>query len=228
MDIKKLLFENQDTDYKAFHAKLVPNIDSDKIIGVRLPVLRKIAREAAKRNAKIGDFYYEERMLRGLVIGYKNCSIRARLKSLKEFIPLIDNWAVCDCSCAGFKFTNSNKKEVWNFIQPYITGSEYEARFAVVMIMDYFLDNEYADASIEILSHIASDKYYVNMAVAWALSVAFVKYRSKILPLIENNLLNDIIRKMTIQKICDSYRVDKETKQYLRKLKKVRKEGSVL
>ncbi|MGN0521839.1 MAG: DNA alkylation repair protein [Eubacterium sp.] len=187
---------------------------------MRLPVLRKIAKDAVKYNADIGDYYYEERMLRGLAIGYKKCGIDEYLMLIKEFVPLIDNWAVCDSCCSGFKFTNKNKAVVWDFIQPYLNGSEYEIRFAVVMMMDYFLDDEYIDRVLEILPYISSDKYYVNMAVAWALSVAFVKYQDKTMPIIERGALNDTVAKMTVRKICDSYRVDKGTKEYLKNMKK--------
>lgn len=219
MNVRDELFKHQDIGYKNFHSKLIPNVPTDEIIGVRVPVLRKIAKQALKENADVASKYYEEKMLRGFMAGYRKCSIDEHLKELAEFIPLIDNWAVCDCSCSTFKFTEKNREEVWEFIQPYLSGNEYDIRFAVVMIMDYYLTDEYIDRAIDILFSIKSDLYYVNMAVAWAVSVAYVKYENKILPLLESKTLPDWVHNKAIQKICESYRVEKDKKSYLRTLK---------
>lgn len=219
MNVREELFKNQDLEYKAFQSKLIPNVLPDKIIGVRVPVLRKIAKQAVKENADVQLDYYEEAMVKGFTVGYKKCSIDEYLTELKTFVPLIDNWAVCDCACSTFKFTEKNKETVWSFIQPYLNGSEYDIRFAVVMIMDYFLTDDYIDRSLEILTSIRSDFYYVNMAVAWAISVAYVKYEEKTLYIIKNRLLPVWVHNKAIQKICESYRVDKKTKEYLRTLK---------
>lgn len=219
MNVREELFKNQDLEYKAFQSKLIPNVSPDKIIGVRVPVLRKIAKQAVKENADVQLDYYEEAMVKGFTVGYKKCSIDEHLTELKAFVPLIDNWAVCDCACSTFKFTEKNKETVWSFIQPYLNGSEYDIRFAVVMIMDYFLTDDYIDRSLEILTSIRSDYYYVNMAVAWAISVAYVKYEEKTLYIIKNRLLPVWVHNKAIQKICESYRVDKRTKEYLRTLK---------
>lgn len=219
MNVRDELFKHQDISYKNFHSKLIPNVPADEIIGVRVPVLRKIAKQALKEKAGVGSKYYEEKMLRGFMAGYRKCSIDEHLKELAEFIPLIDNWAVCDCSCSTFKFTEKNREEVWEFIQPYLSGNEYDIRFAVVMIMDYYLTDEYIDRAIDILFSIKSDLYYVNMAVAWAVSVAYVKYENKILPLLESKTLPDWVHNKAIQKICESYRVEKDKKSYLRTFK---------
>lgn len=219
MNVREELFKNQDLEYKAFHSKLIPNVSPDRIIGVRVPVMRKIAKQAAAENAEISDYYYDEIMVKGLAAGFRKCSIEEHLTQLKAFIPLIDNWAVCDCCCSSFKFTEKNREEVWKFIQPYLTGSEYEVRFAVVMIMDYFLTDEYIDRSLDILCSVKSEYYYVNMAVAWAVSSAYVKYKKKTLPLLEGKVLPVWVHNKAIQKICDSYRVDKAEKDYLKTLK---------
>lgn len=219
MNVRDELFHNQDLEYKAFQAKLIPNVPSEKIIGVRVPVLRKLAKQVLKENADVGAEYYEEKMLRGFVVGYRKCSLEEHLKELTEFIPLIDNWAVCDCSCSTFKFAEKNREEVWAFIQPYLSGSEYDIRFAVVMIMNYYLTDEYIDRAIDILFSIKSDLYYVNMAVAWAISVAYIKYENKILSLLESKVLPAWVHNKAIQKICESYRVEKDKKKYLRTIK---------
>lgn len=219
MNVREELFRNQDSEYKAFHAKLIPNIAPDKIIGVRVPVLRKIAKQAVKENADVQLDYYDEMMVKGFTVGYKKCALEEHLADLKAFVPLIDNWAVCDCACSTFKFAEKNREEVWAFIQPYLNGGEYEIRFAVVMIMDYFLTDDYIDKSLEILSSVKSEYYYVNMALAWAISVAYVKYEDKTLPILQNRQLPVWVHNKSIQKICESYRVKKQTKEYLRTLK---------
>lgn len=220
MSVREELFKNQDAEYADFHSRLVPNLPRERIIGVRIPVLRKIAKQAAKEDEEISDYYYEEVMVRGMKIGYEKCSIEKHLADLKGFVPLIDNWAVCDCCCSTYKFTQKNMTAVWDFIQPYFDGCEYEIRFAVVMMMDYFLTDEFIDAVLEKLVSLKTDKYYVNMAISWALSVAFVKYESKVQKIINDNLLSEWVHNKTIQKICESYRVSKETKDKLKEQKR--------
>lgn len=219
MNVREELFKNQDLKYKSFNAKLTPNVPADEMIGVRVPILRKIAKQAVKENADVCTDYFEEKMVKGFTIGYRKCSIDEHLKELREFIPLIDSWAVCDCTCSTLKFTEKNREAVWNFIQPYLTGGEYDIRFAVVMIMDYFLTDAYIDKSLAILTSIKSDYYYVNMAAAWAISVAYIKYEKKTLPILEGRVLPVWVHNKTIQKICESYRVDKQAKEYLKTLK---------
>lgn len=219
MSLRDELFSNQDLDYKAFHSKLLPNINADDIIGVRIPVLRKIAKSIAKNNVDFPIEYYEEKMIKGFLIGYKKCSIDERLKELAEFVPLIDNWAVCDCVCSTLKFTEKNREEVWDFLMQYKNGSEYDVRFLVVMLMDYYLVDEYIDRVNDILLSIDRKEYYINMAVAWALSVEFVKYEGKVMDIFEKKMLPIWVHNKAIQKTCESFRVSKETKAYIRTLK---------
>ena len=221
MNVREELFKNQDLKYKEFHSKLVPNIDSNKIIGVRIPQLRKIGKALPDNHFDWN--YYEEVMLHGFYIGYAKLPYEERLTLLDEFVPKIDNWAVCDCVCSSLKFVNKSKSEFLEYLKKYMTSErEYEIRFALVMLMDYYIDDEYSDFAVEYFKSIQSDYYYVNMAAAWALSVAFVKYREKVLPLIENNVLTKEIHNMTISKIRDSFRVDKETKAYLKTLRRTK------
>lgn len=219
MNVREELFKKQDLEYRDFHSKLVPTIEKDKIIGVRLPELRKIGKRLSDN-----DFawdYYEEIMLHGFYIGYAKLSFEERLALLDEFVPEIDNWAVCDCVCSTLKFINKSKVDFLEYLKKYMySGREYEIRFATVVLMDYYIDDEYIDFTIDYLKSTVSDHYYVNMAVAWALSVAFVKYRDKVMPIIESGTLTKEIHNMTISKIRDSFRVDKETKAYLKVLRR--------
>ena len=215
MNVREELFKHQDIKYRDFHKKLIPNIKEEKIIGVRLPVLRKIG-----KSLKTCDFpwdYYEEVMLHGFYIGYARLPLDKRLLLLDEFVPRIDNWAICDCTASTLKFIDKHKEDFLHYLGKYMkSDKEYEIRFATVILLDYYLDDVYFDFSLNYLNSIQSDFYYVNMAAAWALCDAFVKDREKVMPLIENTSLSREIHNMTISKIRDSYRVDKETKDYLK------------
>ncbi|MCC8074207.1 MAG: DNA alkylation repair protein [Clostridiales bacterium] len=220
MDIIKELFKLRDNEYGDFQSKLMPNVKRENIIGVRIPNLRVLAKRAVNESCTFGDMkYYEEKLLYGMIIGYRKCGIDDYLKELEVFVPLIDNWAICDCACSTYKFAVKYQKEVWKFLQKYTAGSEYEVRFVVVMMMDYFINDEYIDKVIEYLKSLKRSEYYINMAAAWAMSVIYVKYKSKALPVIEGKALPIWVHNKTIQKICESKRVDKSDKEYLKTLK---------
>ena len=220
MNVREELFANMDLEFKRFHTRLVPNINPDRIIGVRIPVLRKIARKITDNSF---DWeYYEECMLHGLFIGYSRLSYDERLNLLDEFVPKIDNWAVCDSVCSTLKFIDKNKSSFLEYLKKYMfSENEYEKRFAIVVLMDYYITDEYADFVTDYLKSIKSDFYYVNMAAAWALSFVFIKYQNKVMPLLEKSVLSDEINNMTVSKIRDSLRVDKATKEYIKQFKRV-------
>ena len=220
-DIREKLFELQDKKYQEFHSKLCPNVED--IIGVRIPILRRLAKQIAKENPK--EFlektpkYYEERMLQGFVIGYMKAELKEKLDYLDRFVPMIDNWAVCDCCVSTYKFTNKYPKEMWKYIQKYLSSHrEFELRFAIIMIMDYYLTREYIDQAI--YDSIQNEGYYVKMGVAWALSMAYVKFPEKTMRLLQNNHLDDFTYNKALQKMIESYQIDKETKQRLKEMKR--------
>lgn len=219
MNLREELFNNQDLEYKAFHSRLVPTVKPDKIIGVRIPVLRKIAKNLAKEKTEFSSEYYEEIMVKGFLIGYQKCDIDERLKAMADFVPMIDNWAVCDCVCSTLKFTEKNREAVWDFLMQYIDGTEYEVRFLVVMLMNYYLVDEYIDRVNDVLLSIDREEYYINMALAWALSVEFVKYENTVMEIFEKRMLPVWVHNKAIQKTCESFRVSKEMKSYLRTIK---------
>lgn len=220
MNLREELFENQDIEYREFHKRLVPDVDEDLIIGVRVPVLRALARKAKKENAENLCHYYEERMVLGFVIGLKKCSIDEHKADIMSFVPYIDNWAICDCCCSSLKFVKEYRQEFWDFILSFIGKGEYETRFGVVMLMDYYITDEYIDRVLDVLSGIKSDYYYVNMAVAWALSVAFCSYEEKTEQLLSSGVLPVFVQNKTIQKIRESNRVSKSAKDRILKYKK--------
>lgn len=218
------LFALADTKYKEFHSGLCPN--TDNIIGVRIPKLRELAKTIAKQEGieflqKIDTTYYETLMLYGMVIGYAKLTLEERQKYLDIFVPEIDNWAVCDCCTSTYKFTNQNMAQMWEYIQKYLhSGKEFEIRFAVIMMLDYYLTDEYIDQVLEYLNNIRHDGYYVKMGVAWAISIAFIKYEEKTRKLLRQNKLDDFTYNKALQKIIESNRVSKEVKDAIRKMKR--------
>ena len=218
MDVRKELLMLADAQYGDFQKKLVPGFDESRILGVRIPQLRKLGKKLD--NDDFAWDYYEEVMLHGFYIGYKKLDFEARLTLLDEFIPRIDNWAVCDCAVSSMRFIEKARAPFLEYLQKYMDSErEYELRFAVVVLMDYYLTDEYIDMALAYLQSLRSDFYYVNMAVAWALSVAFVRYRDRVLPILEAKTISREVQNMTIGKIRDSLRVDKEMKQYVKTLR---------
>ena len=225
--IKRKLFELSDQKYKEFHGGLCPG--TENIIGVRVPVLRKYEQELFKEKdwkqtiEEIDNEYYEEIMIQGMLIGQvKNENINTILKYVEEYVPKIDNWAICDVFCAGLKITKKYKKEMWKFIQKYLkSDKEFEIRFAVVMILDYYIDEEYLKEDFKIFDNIKHEGYYVKMAVAWAISICLIKYYEDTLEYLKKSKIDNWTYNKAIQKAIESYRISDERKQELRKIKKI-------
>lgn len=223
-NLREYLYEAVDEKYREFHSSLCPNVND--ILGVRIPKLREIAKTIAKDNPiefleKYVCEFYEEKMIYGLVIGYMKADLETRIKYLNKFVPMIDNWAVCDCACSTYKFTQKNMEEMFEYIKKYVfSNKEFEVRFACIMLMDYFLIDEYIDEVFQIFNNIKLDKYYVEMAIAWAISVAFIKNEKKTREFLANNTLSVNTFNKALQKIIESNRVDDKTKDEMRKMKR--------
>lgn len=225
-EIKKKLFELADEKYKKFHSNLCPG--TNNIIGVRVPVLRNYAKELFNKYNwkdiinKIDNEFYEEIMLQGMIIGLaKNEDIHSILKYVENYIPKIDNWAICDVFCAGLKIVKKNKEEVWEFIKKYLKSSqEFEIRVAIVLILDYYIDDKYLEKDFEIFESIKHEGYYVKMAVAWAISICLIKYYDKTIQYLKQSRLDNWTYNKAIQKAIESYRISESQKEYLRKIKK--------
>lgn len=222
--VRRRLLELADGRYREFHGGLLPGVDN--ILGVRVPDLRKLAKEIAK-----GDWeafllendreWYEKDMLQGLVTASAKMEFDRRLELTREFIPRINNWAVCDIFCGSFKEAKKHKEEVWEFLQPYLKSKEeYELRFGVVMLLSHFVEEAYLERAFAAFDAIDSDAYYVRMAVAWAVSVYFVHFPEESMKYLKNNQLDNWTYNKAIQKITESYRVEKEMKELLRGMKR--------
>lgn len=222
-NIRKQLFKLQDLKYKKFQSKLCPNVD--KIIGVRIPKLRNIAKKIALKDydsflRNSSDEYYEELVLQGLVIGYAKITIKETFKYLKIFVPKINSWAVCDTTCSNLKITKKYLSEMWEFLEQYINSNkEFDIRFALVMYLNYFLSDEYIDDILKKIDNIKNKDYYVQMAIAWLISFAYIKQKEKTEKFLQNNNLDKFTLNKAIQKICESYRVTENEKNRLRKYK---------
>lgn len=222
------LFDLQDLKYREFHSNLC--LGANNIIGIRIPILRKYAKELISMYPleelleNIGNEYYEEIMLKGILIGIsKEKNINKLMNYIEKFITEIDNWAVCDTFCAGLKITKKYKKEMWQFIQKYTkSNKEFEVRFAIVMILDYYIEDEYLEKDLKIFNENKNNKYYVQMAVAWAISLCIIKYYDRTVEFLKSNKckLDKFTFNKSIQKAIESYRISSEEKEVLRNLKK--------
>ena len=226
IDIEKELFELQDKKYQEFQKKLCPGTES--IIGIRVPILRNYAKELLKKYdfkelmECVNDNYYEEIMLQGMLIGSAKEKFDVIIKYIEAFIPKIDNWAVCDTFCTGLKITKKHKDEMWEFIQKYLKSKkEFEVRFGIVMILGYFIDEEHLENNFKIFNSIKVDKYYVQMAVAWAISICLIRYYDRTVKYLQEEAdLDSFTYNKSIQKAIESYRISKEQKDFLRNMKK--------
>ena len=221
--VQQDLFTMQDLKYRDFHAKLMPTVEKESVIGVRVPVLRTYAKkfgktEEAKQFLEILPHqYYEENNLHGLLIeqmkDYELC-----IEELERFLPHIDNWATCDLLAVRTvkNHLNSYIKKIDRWLESeYI----YTIRFGINMLMRYYLEEEFKLEYPGKVAAIRSEEYYVNMARAWYFATALAKKYDQVLPFLEEQKMDVWTHNKTIQKAIESYRITPEQKEYLRTLK---------
>lgn len=223
--IRNKVLSLKDEEYRNFHSNLCPGINN--IIGVRVPILRNLLKELLTKYSfyelynSIGTLYYEEIMLKGMLLGKYKGDFEKLLTYIKEYIPLIDNWAICDTFCSGLKITKKYKKEMRDFILKYKdSNKEFELRFMIVMILDYYIEKEYLSENFEIFEKIKNNSYYVEMSIAWALSICLIKYYDETISYLKRCNLNNFVYNKTISKACDSYRIDNKKKNELRNMRR--------
>lgn len=221
--IEAELKKHSDEAYQKFSASLLPGINN--IIGVRLPELRRLARRLARTDwrqnlHKLSDDTFEEIMLQGMVIGYADCPIEERLELIRGFVPKIDNWSVCDSFCSGLKSVRSERGRCFQFLQPYLKStSEFEQRFAAVMLLDYYIDEEWILRTIKALKEIDAQDYYAKMAVSWALAECYLSFPKETTPVICDDKLDLAVRQKALQKIIQSRTISPQTRDAIRALK---------
>ena len=222
--IEKILFNNQDIKYRDFNSKLIPNIDKDKIIGVRMPILRKIAKDIYLNNyideflSELPHKYQEENILHGLILGLKYKDIDILLDKLDIFLPYIDNWAVTDVISS--KIFKKYPDKVYDRVKIWLNSEyEYVIRFGVVTLLQFYLDDNFKLEELELVNEIDSDYFYVRMAIAWFYSFALIKQYDRTIGYFEDRVLDKWIHNKSIQKAIESYRISDDKKEYLRILK---------
>lgn len=222
--INKMLFDNQDLEYRDFNAKLIPNIDKEKIIGVRIPIIRKIAKDIVNCDY-IDDFldelphkYQEENILHGIILSLKYKDIDILLDKLDQFLIYADNWGITDVISP--KLFKKYPSEVYEKIKIWIkSDNEYVIRFGVVSLLQFYLDDNFIVEELELVRNINNNYFYVNMAIAWFYSFALIKQYDDTIKYFEDKKLDKWIHNKSLQKAIESYRISSDVKEYLRSLK---------
>ncbi|MCH3988273.1 MAG: DNA alkylation repair protein [Lachnospiraceae bacterium] len=222
--IRAELEKRADEKYRKFSAGLLPGVNS--ILGVRLPELRKMAKQLARSDwrenlRQLSDDTFEEIMLQGIMIGCVSCPAEERLELIREFVPKIDNWSVCDSFCTGLKFVKSEKERVFSFLQPFfVSEKEFEQRFAAVILLDYYIDETWLSRTVKALEQINAKQYYAKMAVAWAMAECYLHFPDEVMPVLRQNRLDPEVRQKTLQKIIESRTISQDTREEIRAMKK--------
>ena len=225
--IREKLKELSEPEYAKFNKKLCPDTKK-QVLGIRIPKLRVLAKEILKEedwrnfieNADINCF--EETILKGLVIAYSKIDLKEKLILVKEFIPNMDSWAITDTFCPTLKIKPKELEEIWNFILPYTKSKkEFEARFSIIMMLNYYITEEYVDKVIKAIDEIENDAYYVQMSKAWLIAEIGIKFNEKAMRYLEGeNKLDKFTYNKSLQKMIESYRISDETKTMLKNMKK--------
>ena len=234
-NVKGKLISLGDEKLKKFNQKLCPDTKR-KIIGIRIPVLRNFAKQLIKEtninsNQKekldillknLDDEYLEEIIVQGFLIGYSKLDIEEKLIYVKEFVPKMDSWIVSDTFVPTLKIKQEDLEKVLEFIKPYFkSNQEFEVRFAVIMLLDYYITEKYVDEVIKILDNINHDGYYVKMGVAWCLAEIGIKFNDKLMLYLKGkNKLDKFTFNKTLQKMIESYRIDDKQKTTLKEMKR--------
>jgi 3-methyladenine DNA glycosylase AlkD len=229
MNVAELLFEKQDLKYRDFTAKLIPTVPKDRIIGVRTPDVRAIL----KRLLKDKDFmlekeaflkqlphkYHEENALHSGLIASEKDDIEKVFGLLEEFLPYVDNWAVCDCIAPKVfaKYPDAALERIKNWLK---SDKTYTVRFGVVSLLQFYLDQNYDPQIFDLVQKVKSGKYYIDMALAWFYSFALIKRYDDAVKIIESKSLDKFVHNKSIQKAVESFRITPEKKEYLKALKK--------
>lgn len=225
-EITTQLFIMQDNEYKEFHGRLMPTVNPDTILGIRVPILRKFSNQLAKSlsKEKLLEFmnelphkYYEENNIHAFLIekikDFDECIV-----ALEKFLPFVDNWATCDMM--NPKILKKNTQQLFCKIKEWIVSPHvYTIRYGIGMLMRYFLDDSFKTEYLDMVAAVKSDEYYVNMMKAWFFATALAKQYEATLPYIKEKRLDNWSHNKAIQKSIESFRVPKEHKEELKRYK---------
>lgn len=223
IDVEKELKKLADEKYREFNSSLIPNIRKETFLGVRVPDIRNFEKTFSKTN-EARDFlnslphkYFDENMLHAVMLS-KIKDIDEAIKRMQDFLPFVDNWAVCDT--LNPKVFKKNKEILLEKIKLWINSDkEFTVRFAIKMLMTYFLDGDFKTEYALLVSNVKRDEYYIKMMVSLYFATALAKQWDSILPFIENRVLDEWSHQKSIQKAVESYRITDEQKKYLKKLR---------
>lgn len=212
-----------DLEYKKFNEKIQNS--SYPLLGVRLPVLRKLSKQIAKDPDtffKEEHHYFEEIMLEGFVIANMKLSLDEAIPYINHYLLKIDNWGLCDSFVISLKRYNKQHEEFYDYVISFQnSNNEYEIRFMMVCLLDYFIEDQYIDAIIDIIKNNHRHTYYIDMAIAWLIAEITIKQYDKAIELFKDNNLDKFIINKAISKIHDSYRIDDRIKEDLKKYRKI-------
>ena len=220
-EVQEWLKQQAEADYQSFSAALIPG--EEHLLGIRLPMLRKKARELAKGDWKaylaFSDIeFFEEAMLQGMILGYARAPLEEILGEAEKFIPRITNWSVTDSFCNSFKVAKKYPGEVWEFLMKYRhSREEYQVRVVAVMLLNHYLTEEYIDRVLEVLGALDVGEYYASMAVAWAFASAWGKFPHRTRAYLAGHDIDRVTYRKTLQKCLESYRVSQEDKAWARR-----------
>ena len=216
------LLEFEDREYGEFQRKLVPNVDPHRLIGVRLPDIRAVAKqirgteEAERFMFALPHFYYDEDMLHAMLINEIK-DIDRLFYEIDEFLPLVDNWAVCDTIKP--KVFKKHREALWEKIPEYLASPlEYTVRFGISMLMSNFLDEDFRPEALELVYNIEREEYYVKMMQAWFFATAAAKRYDETIPYIERGMKDRTVQRMTVRKCIESFRIPDDRKKYIKSL----------
>lgn len=223
-EIRNDLLSMQDIKYRDFQSKLIPSVDKEYFIGIKTPELRKYAKELLKRDDLVEFFndlphkYFDENQVHAFAVSgmkdFDECMVET-----EKFLPYVNNWATCDQFSP--KVFKKHRKELLDYIKVWIKSKEtYTVRFAIGMLMEHYLNEDFKEAYPKMVSKVKSDEYYVNMMIAWYFATALAKQYDAVIGYFEEGKLDKWVNNKSIQKACESYRVSDEHKAYLRTLKK--------
>ena len=224
MNIREELFALQDLKYKEFHKRLIPTIDENTIIGVRIPALRTLVKDFSKTKEaeefmkELPHMYYEENNVHAFLIE-KIKSYDICIQELDRFLPFVDNWTTCDSMAP--KVLKKHLPELLDKIEEWMASDHtYTVRYGIGLLMKYYLDEAFDEKYLQMVADVYTEEYYINMMVAWYYATALAKQYEAALPYIEQQKLGVWIHNKTIQKAVESYRISPEQKSYLRTLRR--------
>lgn len=223
-EIRSRLFDMQDIEFKKFQCKLIPGVNSDTVIGVRTPLLRKLAKEIFKSDdyeefiRDLPHEYYEEVNLHGMIICMVSDYDEA-IHEVNKLLPYVDNWATCDLLSCKKAFKDNLDKLETDVKRWISSGDTYTVRFGIGVLLEFYLDDAFDLKYLEWVARVESDEYYIRMMKAWYFATALAKQYDEAIPYIENHRLEEWVHRKTIQKAKESFRVSDDAKAYLNTLK---------